>query len=103
MLNVKLFNSQLNKLKSALKNGTKVTLNISSNVVGNSHDANNFPHRLQLTNTQISKAFASGSSANIKLSKTQLHQIVQSGGFFRKFLGPLLKTGLTLIGNVLNH
>ena len=103
MLNVKLFNSQLNKLKSALKNGTKVTLNISSNVVGNSNDENNFPHKLQLTNTQISKAFASGSSANIKLSKTQLHKIVQSGGFFRKFLGPLLKIGLTLIGNVLNH
>ena len=103
MLNVKLFNSQLNKLKSALKNGTKVTLNISWNVVGNSNDENNFPHKLQLANTQISKAFASGSSTNIKLSKTQLHKIVQSGGFFHKFLGPLLKIGLTLIGNVLNH
>ena len=37
-LNVKLSNSQINKLKSGLKNGTKVTLKISSNVVGDSND-----------------------------------------------------------------
>ena len=57
-----------------------------------------------LTNTQISrlrKAFANGSSANIKLSKTQLHKIGQSGKFLGRLLGPLLKTGLPLIGNVL--
>ena len=57
-----------------------------------------------LTNTQVSKlckAFANGSSANIKLSKTQLHKIGQSGGFLGRPLGPLLKTGLPLIGNVL--
>ena len=61
-LNVKLSNSQLNKLKSAVKNGTKVTLNLSSYVVGDSNDKNNFLHKL-LTNTQISKickAFANG-------------------------------------------
>ena len=39
------------------------------------------------------------SSANIKLSKTQLHKIRQSGGFLGKILGPLLKTGLSLIRN----
>ena len=57
-----------------------------------------------LTNTQVSKllkAFANGSSANIKLSKTQLHKIGQSGGFLGRILGPLLKTGLPLMKNVL--
>ena len=75
----------------------------SSNVVGNSNDEKNFPHKLLLTNTQVSKlrkAFANNSSANIKLSKTQLHKIGQSGGFLGRLLGPLLKTGLLLIGNV---
>ena len=45
-LNVKLSNSQLNKLKSGIKNNTEVTLKISSNVVGDSNDQNNFPHKL---------------------------------------------------------
>ena len=52
-LNVKLSNSQLNKLKSESQNGTKVTLKISSNVVGDSNDENDFPHRLLLTNTKF--------------------------------------------------
>ena len=52
ILNVKLSNSQLNKLKSGIKNGTEVTLKISSNVVGDSSDENNFPHKL-LTNTKV--------------------------------------------------
>ena len=102
-LNVKLSNSQLNMLKSAIKTGTEVTLNLSSNIVGDSDDANNFPRKLLLTNTQVSrlrKAFANNSSANIKLSKTQLHKIGQPGGFLGRLLGPLLKTGLPLIGNV---
>ena len=62
-------NSQLNKLKSGIKNGTEVTLNLSSNVIGDSNDAINFPQRLLLTDTQVSrlrKAFAHDSSANIK-------------------------------------
>ena len=57
-----------------------------------------------LTNTQVlklHKTFANGSSANIKLSKTQLHKIGQSGGFLGRLLGPLLKTGLPLMKNVL--
>ena len=45
-INVKLFNSQLDKLKSAIKNGTKVTLNLSTNLMGNSNDETNFPHKL---------------------------------------------------------
>ena len=55
-----------------------------------------------LTNTQVSKlrkAFANGSSANIKLSKSQLHKIGQSGVFLGWLLGPLLKTELLLIKN----
>ena len=56
-LNVKLSNSQLNKLKSAIKNATEVTLNLSSNIVGDSDNKSNFPHKLLLTNTQVSKLF----------------------------------------------
>ena len=76
------------------------------NVVGDSNDENNFPHKLLLTNTQVSKlrkAFGNDSSANIKLSKTQLHKIGKSGGFLGSILRPLLKTGLPLIRNVLKR
>ena len=52
-LNVKLSNSQLNKLKSAVKNGADVILRLSSNMVGNSDDETNFPHKLLSTNRQI--------------------------------------------------
>ena len=103
-LNVKLSNSQLNGLKSAIKNRTGVTLNLSSNIIGGSNDKNNFPHKLLLTNTQISrlrKAFSNGPSANIKLSKTQLHKIGQSGRFFGRLFGLLLKNVLPLTGNIL--
>ena len=103
-LNVKLSNSQLNKLKSGIKNNTEVSLKISSNVIGDSNDENNFPRKLLLTNTKVSrlcKAFASNSSANIKLSKTQLHKMGYSGGLLGRLLGPLLKTRLSLIGNVI--
>ena len=64
----------------------------------------NFPRQLLLTNTQVSnlrKAFANNSSANVKLSKTQLSKMIQSGGFLGRLLGPLLKTGLPLISNVI--
>ena len=67
-----------------MKNGTEVTLNVSSNVIGNSNDKTNFPHKLLLTDTQVTKtrnAFANSSSANIKFSKTQLSKIIKSGGF----------------------
>ena len=59
--------------------------------------------KLLLTSTQVSKlrkAFANNFSANIKLSKTQLYKIRQSGRFLGRLLGPLLKTELRLIGNV---
>ena len=63
------------------KNGTEVTLNFSSNFIGNSNDETNFPHKLLLTDTQVSKSlkfFANGLSANIRLTKTQLSE-KQSG------------------------
>ena len=82
-LNVKLSNSQINKLKSAIKNGTGVILRFSSNMVGNSDDEANFPHKLLLTNRQVAnlrKAFANHTSTDIKLSKAQLNKM-QKGGF----------------------
>ena len=103
-LNVKFSNSQLNKLKSTIKNETEVTLKLSSNVVGDSNDENKFPHKFLLTNTQVlktRKAFANGSSANTKLSKTHLLKIGESGGFLGRLLGPLLKTGSLFLGNIL--
>ena len=45
-LNVKLSNSQLNKLRSAIKIGTEVTLKLPSNIVGGSNDKDNFLHKL---------------------------------------------------------
>ena len=54
-LNIKLSNYKLNELKSGITNGTEVILKLSSNVAGDSNDANNFPHKLLLTNTQVSK------------------------------------------------
>ena len=70
-LNVKLWNSQLYKLKSAIKNETEVALRLSSNTIGNSDDETNFPHRLLLlTNRKVAnlrKAFANNSSTGIKL------------------------------------
>ena len=103
-LNVKLSNSQLNKLKTAIKNETDVVLRLSSNMVGNSGDNTNFPHELLLTNRQVAnirKAFANNLSTDIKFSKAQLSKTIQSGGFLGKLLGPLLKTGLLLIKNVI--
>ena len=98
-------NSQLNELKPGIIiNGTGVTLNLSSNVIGNSNDETNIPHKILLTKIQILRfciAFANNSSADIKLSKTQLHKIGQSGGFIGRLLGPLLKTLLPLMKNVL--
>ena len=78
-LNVKLSNSQLNKLKSVTKNEREVALRLSSNMVRNSDDETNFPHKLLLTNRQVAnlgKAFANYLSIDIKLSKTQLSRII---------------------------
>ena len=100
-LNVKLSNSQLNKFKSAIKNETEVVLRLSSNMIGDNET--NFLHKLLLTNREVSnlrQAFANHSSTDLKLSKTQLSKMMQSGGFTGRLLGPLLKTG-PLISNVI--
>ena len=97
-LNVKLLNSQLNKLKYAIKNGTDVILRLSSTMLGNLVDEGNFPHKLLLTNRQVAnirKTFVNHTSTDIKLSKAQLIKM-QKGGFLR-FLVPLLKSGLPLL------
>ena len=101
-LNVKLSYSQLNKLKSAIKNETEVVLWLSSNIIGDNETS--FPHMLLLTYRQVAnlrKAFANHLSRDIKLSKTQLSKMLQSGGFLGRLFGPVLKTGLPLIKNVI--
>ena len=103
-LNIKLSNSQINKFKSAIKNETEVVLRLSSNMIDSSNGKTNFSHNLLLTNRQVAsfhKAFANSSSTDIKLSKTQLSKMIQSGGFIGKPFGPLLKTGLPLMKNVI--
>ena len=83
-LNVKLSKLRLNKLKSAMKNETDVVLSLSSNMIGRSEDETNFPHKLLLTNGQVAnlrRAFAKHTSTDIKLSKTQLSKMIQSGRF----------------------
>ena len=82
-LNLKLANFQINKLKSAIKYGTDVVLKLSSNMIRNSDDETNFPHKLLLTNRQVvnlSKAFADRTSTDIKSSKAHLNKI-QKGRF----------------------
>ena len=107
-VNVKLSNSQLNKLKSSIKNETDVFLRISSNMVGNSNGNTNFSHELLLTNRQVAnirKVFDNHSSIDIKSSKTQLSKMIQSGGFLGNLLGklagPLMKVAMPLAKNVL--
>ena len=91
--NVKLSNSKLKKLKSGIKNGTEVNLNLSSNVICISNYDFNFLHKLLSANThllRLRKAFVNNSSAYMKLSKTQLHKIRLSRGFLGRRLRPLL-------------
>ena len=77
-------------------------------MVTNSNDNTNFPHELLLTNRQVAnirKAFAKNTSTDIKLSKTQLSKMIQSGGFLgnllSKLAGPLMKVAMPLAKNVL--
>ena len=77
-------------------------------MAGNSNDNTNFPHELLLTNRQVAnirKAFANHTSIDIKLSKTQLSKMIQSGGFLGNLLGklagPLMKVAMSLAKNVL--
>ena len=69
-------------------------------MIDNSDDETNSPHKILLTNKQVKNlrnAFANHLSPDVKLLKTHLSKMIQSGGFLGKFLGPLLKAGLPLI------
>ena len=93
-LNVKLSNSKLNKIKSAIKKWKW----------GSFETKNNFSHELLLNIRQVAnlwKTFANNSLNDIKLSKTQLSKMIQSGKFLGRLFGPLLKAGLLLIKNVI--
>ena len=99
-LNISLSNSQLNKLKSAINNESEVVLRLSLNMIGDSNNETNFPHELLVTNRQVAnlhKAFANHLPTDIKISKTQLSKMIESGGFLGRLLGSLLKTELPLI------
>ena len=99
-VNVKLSDSQIKKLKDTVKNNTGTTLRISLKMF----NGNNIPHELLLTTrqkTKVRNAFNNNMSTDLKLSKAQINKIIQSGGFLSKLLGPLLKTGLPLIKNVI--
>ena len=99
-VNVKLSDSQIKKLKNAVKDNTGTTLRISFKMF----NGNDLPHELLLTTrqkTKIRNAFNNNMSTDLKLSKAQINKIIQSGGFLSKLLSPLLKTGLLLIENVI--
>ena len=103
-LNIKLSNSQLDKLKSAIENKTEVVLRLSLNMVGD--DEINLPHKLLLTNRLVAnlrKTFANYFSTDIKLPKTQISKMMKSRGFLGRLLRPLLKTGLPLMKNVIKR
>ena len=99
-INAKLSYSQLNKLKSAVKNRQGTTLRMNTRMFS----ANNLPHELLLTTratTKLRNAIENNISTDINLSKPQISKIIQSGGFLGKLLGLSLKTGLPLIKNVI--
>ena len=99
-VNVTLLNSQLNKLKSAIKNKQGTTLRMNARMF----NGNNLPHELLLTTRQTTKlrnAIEDNMSTDKKLSKAQLSKIIQSGEFLGKILGPILKTRLPLLKSII--
>ena len=99
-VNVTLLNSQLNKLKSAIKNKQGTTLTMNARMF----NGNNLPHELLLTTRQTTKlrnAIEDNMSTDKKLSKAQLSKIIQSGEFLGKILGPILKTRLPLLKSII--
>ena len=102
-INVKLSDTQLKKLKTAVKNKTGTTLRISLKMF----NGNNLPHELLLTTKQKTKlrnAFNNNVSTDLKLSKAQISKIIQSGGFLglllSKLAGPLKKIAVPLAKRV---
>ena len=99
-VNFKLANTQLNKLKNAVKDKAGKTLRMSLKMF----NGDNLPHELLLTTRQKTRsrnAFNNNMSTDLKISKTQISKIIQSGGFLGRLLGPLIKAGLPLIRNVI--
>ena len=103
-VNVKLTDTQLKKLKTAVRNNTAITLRISFKIF----QGNNLPHELLLITRQKTKlrnALNNNMSTDIKLSKAQITKILQSGGFLRSLLskltGPLLKVAVPLAKHIL--
>ena len=103
-VNDKLSNTQLKKIKTAVKNKTGTTLRINLKMF----NGNNLPHELLLTARQKSKlrnAFNNNISTDLKLSKAQISKINQFGGFLgsllNKLIGPLMKIAIPLAKNVL--
>ena len=103
-VNVKLSNSQLNKLKTAAKNQTEVTLRMNIKMF----NGNNLPDELLLTTRQKTKlrnAFENNMSIDIMLSKAQLSKVIQSGGFLdlllSKTAGPLINVAVPLAKDIL--
>ena len=103
-VNVKLSDTQLEKLKTAVKDKTGKTLRISLKMF----DGKNLPHELLLTTKQKAKlrnAFNNNMSTDWKLSKAQIFKVIQSGEFLgslmNKLAGPLVKVATPLAKNVL--
>ena len=104
IVNVKLSDMQLKKVKTAVKNKTGTTLRMSLKML----DGNDLPHELLLTTRQKTKlrnAFNKNMSTDLKLSKAQISKIIQSGGFLgsllSKLVGPLMKVAIPSAKNVL--
>ena len=100
----KLTNVQLNKLKRAVKSNEGATLRLGIR----NFNKDKRPHELLLTtrqNTKLRNALNNNSATDIKLNKTQIKKIIQSGGFLHKLLsklaGPLMKVAMPLAKNVL--
>ena len=99
-VNVKLSDTQLKKLKTAVKDKTGTTLRMSLKMF----NGNDLPHELLLTirqKTKLKNTCYNNMSTDLKLSKAQISKIIQSRGFFGRLLGPLLKAGLPSIKNVI--
>ena len=103
-VNVKLSDTQLKKLKTAVKNKTGTTLRMSLKMF----NGNDLPHELLLTTRQKTKlrnAFNNNISTDLKLSKAQISKIIESGGFLgsllSKLAGSLMKLAVPLAKSIL--
>ena len=103
-INVKLLDSQLNRLKSAVKNQAAATLRMNMKIF----NGNNLPQELLLTTREknnLRNRFEKNMSTDIKLSRARSSKIIQSVGFLglslSKLTGPLIKVAVPLAKNIL--